>query len=57
MKGADWIVTPSSWAKMEQRVSIVGVIVGVAVGVGICEVGLLVRVAGSGVTDGRGVKV
>jgi len=38
-------------------VSIVGVNVGVAVGVGTSEVGFGVSVGGNGVTDGKGVKV
>jgi hypothetical protein len=42
---------------MVQLVSKVGVIVGVAESEGPSEVGLLVRVAGNGVTDGKGVKV
>ena len=42
---------------MEQLVSRVGVIVGVAEGIGASEVGLLVKVMGNGVVDGRGVNV
>ena len=50
-------MTPSSRAETTQPVVIVGVRVDVTEGVGILEVGLLVRVAGSCVAEGRGVKV